>query len=200
MQFIHDSNAYYKQFTVGTSKAHRKKILREATTSSMHTDMETVHSLSIYLSPCPWLLCNTHTDTTTIQTELPQHGELAQVVLVIAQCYSLLSLPLHNAICSGGGEGCHQKLAGPGPAFSGEKACKAFLVINSFPDSIRNSGISPTLSHPNLRIHDCSVHDNHANQNVGMYTMVTCCTVTRFPSCFTFFGVAKAGLRVEIRS
>ena len=59
-----------------------------------------------------------------IQPELPQHGELAQVVLVI------LGIPaatlLHNAICWGGGEGCHQKLAGPGPAFSGEKACKAF--------------------------------------------------------------------------
>lgn len=68
-----------------------KIILREATTSSMHIVMKTIRSLS--LSLCPWLLCNTHTNTTMIQPELPQHGELAQVVLVIAQCYSLLSLP-----------------------------------------------------------------------------------------------------------
>lgn len=167
-----------------------KIILREATTSSMHIVMKTIRSLS--LSLCPWLLCNTHTNTTMIQPELPQHGELAQVVLVIAQCYSLLSLPPHNAICWGGGEGCHQKLAGPGPAFSGEKACKAFLVINSFPYSIRTSGISPTLSHPNLRIHDCSVHDVYKCHMLYSNQL-------SFLIHFLWRGQSM-GLRVEIRS
>lgn len=150
------------------------------------------NTLSLSLSLCPWLLCNTHTNTTMIQPELPQHGELAQVVLVIAQCYSLLSLPPHNAICWGGGEGCHQKLAGPGPAFSGEKACKAFLVIHSFPYSIRTSGISPTLSHPNLRIHDCSVHDVYKCHMLYSNQL-------SFLIHFLWRGQSM-GLRVEIRS